>query len=59
MSALGLETVLVGDVADRVDHTVVAKVREGAADLNGLVFTAYVLEDSLLRRGLAVAAFIS
>ena len=48
MSALGLETVLVGDVADRVDHTVVAKVREGAADLNGLVFTAYVLEDSLL-----------
>lgn len=55
MGALGLESVLVGDVGDRVDDAVGARVGVGAADDERLVFGAGVDQLALLLLALAVA----
>lgn len=44
MGTLGLESVLVGDVGDGVDDAIGTGVRVLAADRNGLILRAWVLD---------------
>lgn len=48
MSALGLESVLVGDVGDQVDNVVGAGVGVLAADLKSLALSSSILQLTLL-----------
>ena len=57
MGALGLETVLVGDVLDGVDDAVSAGVGELAADFESFVLGSKVLQHSILGGGDAVGGF--
>lgn len=59
VSALGTETISVGDVGDFVQDTVCAGVREPSSDFESLVVSARVLHDSLLGDSLTVTGFVS
>jgi len=55
MGTLGLESVLVGDVVDGVGDTIIGHEGVGAADHDGLLLGAHVLQLTLLLVLLAIA----
>jgi len=58
MGTLGLESVLVSDVVDRVGLAIIGHEGVGSADHDGLLFGADVLELTLLLVLLAVAGLV-